>query len=119
MYQSYHPINSEKFDKKQRLPPTFQDTANLVLLSCSLFLKKLFGMEAPHKWGMDAVRAGLLNMSDQEKNLGSDCLAHVFSGVLDDRCRHFSNPLSTEASQARYMDSESVRLLVTRMGHMA
>ena len=57
-----------------------------------------------HKQGVGAVRAGLLNMSDQEENVGSDCLAHVFWGVLDDSCRHFSNPLSPEAAQVRYMD---------------
>ena len=75
-------------------------------------------MKAPHKRCVDAVRAGLLNMSDQEENLGSDCLAHVFWGVLDDSCRHFSNPLSIEAAQARYMDAKSVRLPGTILGHM-
>ena len=73
----------------------------------------------PHKWGVDAVRAGLLNMSEQEENVGVDCLAHVFWGVLDDSCRHFSNPLSPEAAQARYMDPKSVRITGTRLGHMA
>ena len=51
--------------------------------------------------------------------MGTDCLAHVFWGVLDDRCRNFSNTLSLEAEQARYMDPKSVRLTGTRLGHMA
>ena len=68
---------------------------------------------------MDAVRSGLLNMSDKEENVGADCMAHVFWGVLDNRCRHFKNPLSSEAARARYMDTESVRLPGTRLGHMA
>ena len=46
-------------------------------------------------------------------------MAHVFWGVLDNICRHFSNPLSPEAAQARYMDPKSVRLPGTRLGHMA
>ena len=49
----------------------------------------------------------------------ADCLAHVFWGVLDDSCRHFSNPLSPEAARERYMDLKSVRLPGTRLGHMA
>ena len=73
----------------------------------------------PEKRGMYAVRVGLLNMSNQEEILGADCLAHVFWGVLDNNYRHFSNKLLTEAEQARYMDPESVRLLITRIGHMA
>ena len=48
-----------------------------------------------------------------------DCLAHVFWGVLDDSCRHFSNPLSPEAARERYMDLKSVRFPGTRMAHMA
>ena len=47
------------------------------------------------------------------------CLEHVFWGVLYDTCRHFSNQISPEAAQARYMDPESVRLLGTRLVHMA
>ena len=35
-----------------------------------MFLKTLFGVKAPHKWGVDAVQAGLLNMSAQEKMWG-------------------------------------------------
>ena len=84
----------KKFQGKQRLPPTSYDTENRVMLTYSLFLKTLFGMNLPHKWGVDAVRAGLLKMSEQEKNVGDNCLAHVFWVVLDDSCRHFSNPLS-------------------------
>ena len=76
-------------------------------------------MKEPHKQGVDAVQAGLLNMSEQEKNVEADFLAHVFWGVLDDICRHFSNPLSPEAAQARYMDTKSVWLHGTRLGHMA
>ena len=64
------------------------------------------------------VRAGLLNMSDQEENMGAALPAHVFWGVLDDRCRHFRNPLSPGAAQAIYMDTKSVHLLGTRLGHM-
>ena len=75
-------------------------------------------MKAPHKRGVDGVRSGLLNMSNQEENVGADCLAHVFWGVLDDSCRHFSNPLSPEAAQARYMDPKSVQIPGTRLGHM-
>ena len=63
----------KKFQKKQRLPPTSYDTASQVLSTYSLLLKILFGMKAPHKQGVDAVQAGLLNMSEQE-----ECLAHVF-----------------------------------------
>ena len=33
--------------------------------------------------------------------MGSDCLAHVFWGVLDDSCRQFSNPLSPEVAQEK------------------
>ena len=51
--------------------------------------------------------------------MGVDCLAQVFWVVLDDSCRHFSNPISPEVAQARYMDPESVQLLGTRLGHMA
>ena len=76
-------------------------------------------MKAPHKWVVDAVRDGLLKMSEQEENVGADFLAHVFWVVLDDICRHFSNPFSPEAARARYMDPESVRLLGIIMGHMA
>ena len=61
------------------------------MLTYSLFLKTRFVMKAPHKQGMDTVRAGLLNISEQEENVGEDCLAHVFWGVLDKSCRHFSN----------------------------
>ena len=46
-------------------------------------------------------------------------MVHVFWGVLDDSCRQFRNPLSPEASQARYMDPKSVWLPGTRLGHMA
>ena len=76
-------------------------------------------MKAQQKGGMDAVRSGLLKMSEQEETVGADCMAHVFWGVLDDSCRKFSNPLSPEASQARYMYPKIVRLLGTRPGHMA
>ena len=61
-------------------------------------------MKAPHKRGVDAVKSGVLNMSEQEDNVGADCLTHAFWGVLYDSFRHFSNPLSPEAAQARYMD---------------
>ena len=76
-------------------------------------------MKTPHKGGVDGVQAGLLNMSDQEENVGADCLAHVFWGVLDDICMHFSNLLSPEAAQASYMNPKSFRLPGTRLGHMA
>ena len=75
-------------------------------------------MKAPHKRGVDAVQSGLLNMSEQEDNVGADFLARVFGGVLDDSCRHFSNPLSPESAQARYMDPKSVRIPGTRLGHI-
>ena len=100
-YQSYHVRNSEKFERKQRLTPTFYNTANRVLSTYFLFLETLFGMKAPQKQGVNAVRAGLLNMSKQEENDGADCLAHIFWGVLDDSCRH---PISPEAARSRYMD---------------
>ena len=61
----------------------------------------------------------LLNMSKHEGNVGADCLAHVFWGVLDDSYRRFSNPISPEAARARYMDLESVRLPGTRLVHIA
>ena len=51
--------------------------------------------------------------------MGTDCLVHVFWGVLDNSCRHFINPLSPESSRAIYMDKESVLLPGTRLGHMA
>ena len=108
----------KKIEKKQRLPPTSYDTSNWVLLNYYLFLKTFFGMKAPNKRGVDAVQSGLLNMSDQEENVWVDCLVHVFWWVLDDNCRHFSNPLSKEAAQARYMDPKSFRILGTWMGHM-
>ena len=95
------------------------NTANQVLSIYSLFLKILFGMKAPHKRGVDAVRAGLLNMSEQEENVGVDCLAHIFGGVIYDSCRHFNNPLSPESERARNMDTEIFRLLSTRLGCMA
>ena len=59
------------------------DTTNIILLTYYLFLKTLFGMKAPHKLGVDAVKSGLLNISEQEENVGVDCLVHVFWGVLD------------------------------------
>ena len=95
------------------------DTATRVISTYSLFLKTLFGMKAPYKWGVDAVRSGLVYMSDQEENLGADFLTHVFWGVLENRCRHFSNTLSPEAAQARNVDPKSVRLTGTRLDHMA
>ena len=61
---------------------------------------------------------GFLNMSKQEENVGADFLAHVFWEVLYDSCRHFSDPLSLEAAQARYMDPKSVRLMGTRLDHV-
>ena len=76
-------------------------------------------MKAPHKRGVDAVLAGLINMSDQEENVRVDCLEHVFWGVLDDSYRHLSNPISPEAAQTRYMDPKIVPLPGTRLGHMA
>ena len=84
-----------------------------------MFLKTFFVTNAQHKRSVDAVRAGLLNMSEQEEKVGADCLAHMFWGVLDDSFRHFSNPLSPEAAQARYMDHKSVQLPGTRLSHMA
>ena len=75
-------------------------------------------MKAPHKWGVDVLQSELLNMSDQEENVVADCPAHVFWGVLDDSCRHFRNPLSLEAAQARYMDPKSVGILGTNVGDM-
>ena len=51
--------------------------------------------------------------------MGADCLAHVSWGVLYDSCRHFRNQLLPEAARARYMDTESVRIPGTRLGHMA
>ena len=50
--------------------------------------------------------------------MGSDCLAHVFWGVIDNSCRHFINLLSPEAARVRYMDPESVRIPGTGLGHM-
>ena len=41
-----------------------------MLSTYSLFLNTLFGMKATQKLGMDAVQAGLLNMSEQEENVG-------------------------------------------------
>ena len=76
-------------------------------------------MKEPHKQGLEAVQSGLLNISEQEENVGADFLAHMFTGVLDNSCRHFSNLLSPELARARYMDLESVRLPGTRLGHMA
>ena len=76
-------------------------------------------MKAPHKRGVDAVRAVLLIMSEQEENVGEICLAHVYWGVLHDSCRHFSNPLSSEAAQSRYMYPKIARLPETILGHMA
>ena len=58
-------------------------------------------------------------MSEQEENVGADFLVHMFYGVLDYSCRHFGNPFSPEAAQARYMDLGNVRILGTRLGHMA
>ena len=51
--------------------------------------------------------------------MGADCLAHVFWGLIDDSCRHFRNPISLEATRARYMDLGSVQLPGTRLGYMA
>ena len=67
-----------------------------------LFLvpETLFGMKAPQKQGVDAVQYGLLNMSEQEENVGADCLAHVFLVVLDNICSHFRNTISSEAARA-------------------
>ena len=76
-------------------------------------------MKAPHKRGVDAVRYGLLNMSKNDKNVGADCLSHVFWGVLGDSCRNFINLLSPEAARERYMDPVSVWILGSGLGHMA
>ena len=65
-HKSYHLRNSECFWEKQHPPPISYDTSNRVLSTYFLFLKKIFGMKASHKRGMDAVRVGLLNMSEQE-----------------------------------------------------
>ena len=73
----------------------------------------------PHKQGVDTVRSGLINMSEQEENVEADCQAPVFWGVIDNICKNFSNPISPESEQARYMDPKSVRLPGTRLGHMA
>ena len=75
-------------------------------------------MKELHKQGVEAVRAGLINMSDQEENVGIDCLEHMFWGVLDYTFRNFSNLISLEESLARYMDPESLRFPGTRLGHM-
>ena len=75
-------------------------------------------MKAPHKRGMDEIRDGLLNMSEQEENVWADCLVHVFGGVLDDSCRHFRNLVSLEAVQSIYMNTKIVRLQGTILGHM-
>ena len=79
-------------------------TTNRVLSTYSLFLRTLFEMKAPNKHGMDAVRAGLLNMSEQEENVWADYMAHVFWGVLSYSFRHLRNTLSPEEAGARYMD---------------
>ena len=76
-------------------------------------------MKAPYKRGVDAVQYGLLKMSKQYDNVGVDCLAHMFLWVLYDSCRHFRNQLLPEAARARYMDTESVWIPGTRLGHMA
>ena len=77
-------------------------------------------MKAPHKQGVNAVRSGLINMSDQEENVGGgDCMDHVFWGVLGNICRYFSNTLLPEASRKIYMDPDSVRLPGTRLGPMS
>ena len=95
------------------------DTSNRVLSTYSLFLKIFFGMKAPHKLVVDSVRAGLLNMSEKEENVGAGYLVHMFWGVLDDLCRHFRNLFSPEAAQARYMKPEGFRLPGTRLGHIS
>ena len=58
-------------------------------------------------------------MSEKEENVGKDCLAHVFWGVLENSFMHFSNPLSPEAAQTRYMYPKIVRLPGTRLGHIS
>ena len=95
------------------------DNANRLLLNYSLLLKTLFGKKAPQKRGVNLVRAGLLNMSEQEENVGAYFLAHVFWVVLDNSCRHFSNPISPESAHEIYMDLESFQITGTRLGHMA
>ena len=118
-HQSYHARNSEKVSEKTT--PTSNVIRHSKSSAIDLFLvpEDIFGTKAPHKRSVDAVRAGLLNMSDQEENVGEDCLEHVFWGVLDDSCRHFSNPLSPEAEQERYMDPKIVWIPGTRLVHMA
>ena len=83
----------KKFDKKTT--PTSNVVRYRKSSAVDLFLvpEKWFGMEAPNKRYVDAVQTGLLNMIMQEENVGADCLAHMFWGVLDDGFRHFSNPL--------------------------
>ena len=76
-------ISPQKFWKvseKKRLPPTSYDTSNQVLLNYALFLKTLFGTKAPHKRGVESVQAGLLNMSDQEENVGGGLSGACFLG---------------------------------------
>ena len=97
------------------------NTANRVLSTYSLFLETFFGMKAPHKQGVDTLRSGLLNMSEQEENVGEDCLAHVFGGHLAKASgtseTRFHQKKHNQA-QSRYMDPKSVRLPGTRLGHM-
>ena len=52
--------------------PTSNDIRYRKLGAVDLLLvpEKLFGIKAPHKRGMEALRVGLLNMSKHEENVG-------------------------------------------------
>ena len=109
----------KKLAKKQRMPPTSYDTGIRVLATYSLFLKVLLGTRSPHRKGVEKVRASLLSLSEREELVGADYLAHVYWLILDDSCRHFSQPLTPEAVRARYFNAGSVLLPGTTLNRLA
>ena len=101
MHRSYHPRNYEKVSEKT------MPISNVVLhrksSSVDLFLvpEEIFFNEGAKKRGVGAIQSGLLKMSEQEENMGADCLAHVSWGILDDICRHFRKSAFTRSSTSK------------------
>ena len=105
--------------KAERLPPTNLDTANKVLTTYSLVLKILFGNKSAHKFGLDEIRAALLNLSEMEEDVGADYLAHIFWAILDDSCQFFSSPMMPDDIRSLNINPASVRRPATMLFKVA
>ena len=70
MHQSYLPKNYDSFSKNTTPTSNIVRHRKSSAVNLSLVPEAIFGMKIPQKWGLDTVRSGLLNMSDQEKMEG-------------------------------------------------